>query len=845
VGGRVRGITGHSVESIGDDWALASCPPGALEQSSINDTTLDWIPCPGPMTAAAALRAADRWNLDAPPRRFDAEDWWYRGRFAAPAPEAGEQLWLCFDGLATIADVWLNGQPLLTAVGMFTAHERRVDALLRADNELLIHFHALDTALSARRPRPRWRAPMIEHQQLRWFRTTLLGRTPGWSPPAAPVGPWRPVRLERRRGVMVRDVRIAATGHGVLDLACHLEMLDGATPAGVSLMLDRDGRSHTIPLTGSAGAGQLAGRLTVPDVEQWWPHTHGTPALYAARLDVKQGRGVSSVDLGSVGFRDVTLDHSERNFAIAVNGAPVFCRGACWTPLDPVSFENDPAQLEQAFDQVTDAGMNMLRVGGTMVYETDAFLDACDRRGVLLWQDFMFANMDYPADDPGFMAQVTSEAGQQLARFQGRPSLAILCGNSEGEQQAAMWGAERARWAPELFHTQLPAMAAELVPGTPYWPSSAHGGTFPHQGSAGSTSYYGVGAYLRPLEDARRAEVRFASECLAFANVPEERSLAAQPGGLGIKVHQAEWQARSPRDLGAGWDFDDVRDHYLGRLFGVDPLALRYGDHDRYLALSRVVTGEVMAQTFGEWRRMRSPTGGGLIWFLRDLWPGAGWGVVDATGLPKAAWHYLRRSMAPVALHLSDEGGNGIGVHLANDTADAVTGDLTLTLWRAGEVRVGSATRPITIPPRGALELNAGDLFDEFRDLSYAYRFGPASHDVVAAELRTADGRELARSFWFVGGWPSTRELDVGLGAQLLAADGGAYRLTVATRRFAQSVQVDVEHFDCSDNYFHLQPGESRVLALTPQPGAATEQRVPRGTVRALNSEAAAKVSPA
>ncbi|MEZ4414014.1 MAG: hypothetical protein R2910_13575 [Gemmatimonadales bacterium] len=259
-------------------------------------------------------------------------------------------------------------------------------------------------------------------------------------------------------------------------------------------------------------------------------------------------------------------------------------------------------------------------------------------------------------------------------------------------------------------------------------------------------------------------------------------------------MHQAEWKARSPRDLGAGWDFDDVRDHYLERLFGVDPAALRYGDHDRYLALGRVVTGEVMAQTFGEWRRKRSPTRGGLIWFLRDLWPGAGWGVVDATGVPKAAWHYLRRAMAPVALHLSDEGGNGIGVHLANDTAETLTGDLSLTLWRAGEVRVGNATRQITIPVRGALELNAGELFDEFRDLSYAYRFGPASFDVLAAELRSTEGRELARSFWFVGGWPSARELDIGLSAQLRTSDSGSHELLVATRRFAQSVLVDVEH---------------------------------------------------
>jgi len=182
--GRVRSISGHADESLGGIWELAPCPPGAIAQPSGTDTTLDWISCPAPMTAAAALRAAGRWSLDADARRFDAEDWWYRTRFTTPNAEAGEQLWLCFDGLATLADVWLNGAPLLSSTGMFTGHEHRVDSLLRPDNELLIRCHSLDHALLARRPRPRWRAPMIENQQLRWFRTTLLGRTPGWSPPA-------------------------------------------------------------------------------------------------------------------------------------------------------------------------------------------------------------------------------------------------------------------------------------------------------------------------------------------------------------------------------------------------------------------------------------------------------------------------------------------------------------------------------------------------------------------------------------------------------------------------------------------------------------------------------------
>ncbi len=248
-----------------------------------------------------------------------------------------------------------------------------------------------------------------------------------------------------------------------------------------------------------------------------------------------------------------------------------------------------------------------------MTYEADALLDALDANGVLLWQDLMFANMDYP-EDPVFVTSVVAEVDEQCARLAGRPSLAVVCGNSEGEQQAAMWGATRDRWAPPLFHETIPAAVAARLPHVPYTPSSAHAGAFPHASNAGPSSYYGVGAYLRPLDDARRSEVRFASECLAFANIPAPTGL---PGGAALRVHHAEWKARAPRDLGAGWDFDDVRDHYVQRLYGIDPTALRVSDHERYLALGRAATGEVMAQTFGEWRRARSVCRGGLVWFLR------------------------------------------------------------------------------------------------------------------------------------------------------------------------------------------------------------------------------------
>ncbi|MSP61016.1 MAG: glycoside hydrolase family 2 protein [Myxococcales bacterium] len=829
--GRVRAIEGHDIEALETGWQMGSLPSGAaLSPDGLERSGADWLPARAPATAASTLRAAGKWSLDGPARRFDADDWWWRCRF--PAGAAADEVALCFDGLATLAEVWLNGAPLLSSANMFTAHERRVDGLLGAENDLAIRFRSLDPFLAARRPRPRWRAPMVEHQQLRWLRTTLLGRTPGWSPPAAAVGPWRPVRIERRRAIAVEALvlrtRIEGTS-GVLEAAVDVRALGAARVEGVELCLDRDGIEHRAPLVSDGGRWQ--GRVAIADVARWWPHTHGEPCLYRARLLAWAGGAPIEVDLGSVGFREVEI---AGDFGLRVNGVDLFCRGACWTPLDPVSLDADQGALDAALDQACAAGMNMLRVAGPMVYESDLFLDGLDRRGLLLWQDFLFANLDYPEDDPAFVATVSEEARQQLARLAGRPCLAVLCGNSEVEQQAAMWGAPRERWSPRLFHEVLAEIARVERPDVPYWPSSAHGGAFPHAADSGTTSYYGVGAYLRPLEDARRAGVRFATECLAFANVPPSGGLSPS-----LRAHQPEWKARSPRDLGAGWDFDDVRDHYLARLFRVDPVALRSFDHERYLALSRVVTGEVMAATLGEWRRAGSTCRGALVWFLRDLWPGAGFGVVDAAGAPKAALSCLARVQQPVLVHLSDEGGNGLVVHVVNERAAPLRGEIEVALFRDGEVEVGLGRRAVEVAGRGAIALPAAGLFAEMHDLTYAYRFGPPQHDLVVATL-SAEGKTID-AFAFPLGLPALRERDLGLTAEPQVLEGGDAALTLRTRRFAQSVAIEVEGFVPDDDHFHMAPGSERTIHLRRSRGSASGGAV-RGVVQPLNAESATRV---
>lgn len=821
-------------------WSLCST---AVEASPVDTAGgvapgegVSWLSVPTLAPVAAVHREVGCWSLDAPPLRFDAAHWWYRLRFDAVDEAGCADVFLGFDGLATLAQVWLNGALLLSSNNMFVSAECAVGNLLRPiGNELLIRFASLDAALATRRPRPRWRVPMIEHQQLRWVRTTVLGRTPGWSPPCAVVGPWRDIWLERRHGFSYAIRRIESTldrQDGVVELECELQADDGV--AEVQLLLDRKGLVYVGTAEKAAG-GLWRVSLRVPAAALWWPHTHGEPALYGASLRVTRGASPDVVvDLGRIGFRTIALDSREGNFALSVNQVPVFCRGACWTPTDPVTLRGDSASYRRAIELARDAGMNMLRVTGTAAYEDAAFFDACDEYGMLVWQDFMFANMDFPADDPGFLDSIRTEVKQQLHQWQGRPSLALLCGNSEVSQQAAMWGAAREAWAVRLFNEEIAALSQQALPGTPYWPSSAWGGAFPHQVDRGTTSYYGVGAYQRPLDDARRSGLRFATECLAFANVPDELTLSRVPGQGGTaRVTHPGWKLRSPRDLGAGWDFDDVRDHYLKRLFGVDPAELRYSDHARYLTLSRMTTAEVMVQAFSEWRRHGSTCTGALVLFLRDLWAGAGWGLLDDQGRPKSCWHALCRTLQPRAVLVTDEGNSGLVAHLINERPEAFDAKLSFAAWR-NDVVISSGSRDLRIPERSSQAIALMELSENFFDLNHAFRFGPRAHDTVVVSLNAADGPLLSRAFHFPGGIGLPADPALGLGAMAKRFADGSLRVVVGSRHVAVGVHFDVPGYVADDEFFHLLPGETREVILRPQGGATP--RTWYGSVSAVNS---------
>jgi len=828
-------------------FQLLSSAPGRFVSPDQIDDWSQALTLSAPGTVAESLAQLGQLSLSNPPD-LDGQDYWLRTQLPNDLP-AGAQF-LVFEGLATLADVWLNDLHVLRSENMYRRHELHVGPLTPG-GQLTIRFGALRSNLAQKRPRPRFRTRLVDQQQLRWLRTSLLGRTPGFSPRTPVVGPYRPVRVLATGGVRVLDHRLhtqLARGGATLFLSLTLQVdaLDEHSPLPPALLtLQGDAGSGSVMLPCHREAGLLVyrGTLTLPHVEPWWPHTHGAQPRSSLSLAIEPspafpaGQGVG-IELGMLGFRDlrVTRGADGLGFRLICNGESVFCRGACWTVDDLIGMSD--RGLGQTLQLVRDGGMNMLRVGGTTSYESDAFYEACDALGIMVFQDFMFANMDYPVADPHFAGEVHAEVTGLLERLSGRPCLSVLCGGSEVEQQVAMLGLPSELRRSPLFDELLPTLCAQHRPDVPYVSNSPCEGALPFQVDAGIAHYYGVGAYLRPLSDARLSRVRFAAECLAFANVPDASAVEALLGDLDMPFHHPLWKERVPRDRGVGWDFEDVRDHYLELLYRVDARRLRHDDPARYLTLSRAVVVDVMEATIAELRRTDSQCGGALVFWLKDLWLGAGWGVLDARSRPKSAYYGLKRSFAPVALLVTDEGMNGPELHVVNDTQHTSQASLHVALYRAGRTLVSEAIRQVVMAPRSSSAFRVEALFERFVDPGYVYRFGPANHDLLVGLLRDAGGTILARAFVQPLG-VSAALREIGLSASFETCDGRSGVL-VESQAFAQRVEIEVDGYVPDDNYFQLEPGGRQWVGLRAH---AASKGPLRGRVSASNGQSSVSLT--
>jgi beta-mannosidase len=815
--------------------AVATTLPGGLLVATTAGAVIDPAGLTGdvltagvPMPRPTVVDAVDGWrSLCAADASVDDVDWWF-----VTDTDVAATTRIVFEGLSFPASVFVDGVEVATAASMFLPVATTVGP---GRHRIVVRFGSLTAWASTRRPRGRWRSSLVATQGLRWARTTLLGRAKVYGDVPAPVGFWRGVTLADAPAVTDLDVHADPTT-GVVAVRGRCLDTDGnhADAATVAVRLvDPDGQA--IESTAVVTDGTFSTTLTVARPRLWWPHGYGEQPLYRLTAATADDPGLTR----TVGFRTLAVDTTDGGFTLVGNGVPIFARGAVWTPVRPGAVPDVPAAIRRRLHLLADAGATMVRIPGGLLPEDAEFADACAELGLLIWQDAMLATFDPP---PDLDDTVAAELDAMLRAVSGNPSIAVVSGGSETVQQPVMLGLPREGRTMPLIETTLAERAAAY--GLPYVessPSAPPGSdAFPLRPDTGVSHWFGVGGYRRPVADVVGADVRFAAECLAFSIPPSPAAIERHFGAAAAAGHTPEWKAAVPRDRGSTWDFEDVRDHYVAALFGVDPSAVRSRDHERHLQLGRVAIAEAMAACHAHWRT-DPRCGGALVLTAADTTPGAGWGLIDVDGDPKLPLSVLRRVWAPVTVLVRDAGLAGIVIDVLNDTGAPVVGEVSLCATTDGGSVVAEGVAQVTVGPHGSVRLYDSEITGVFRDLSDAHRFGPRTADAVEVVLGV-DGAPRCREVFAVRPATETVVIPAGtLQASALVVDGG-WSVRLESSVTARWVEIDCPGWTPADSVFHLAAGRPYEVTLTPADGTDVV-RGPRGRVHSLDLSAPVTVA--
>jgi beta-mannosidase len=837
---------------------LRCSPPGAASSPE----ELESFPAPEtrPLavenftTVAAALIRGGRFDplkesLHPDGFDIDAYDWWLTGELS----QSDDRRWLMCNGLSVGSKVFVDGVLLHRSDSAWLPVEL---AMPPGALRVAICFPSISAMCESlksvdRAHRARWKTRLVTEQRLRLLRTPLLGRMPGWNLRLPIVGVHGTIGIVAQRAPKV--VSRSATQQPDGRWRVLLSVSHDRAPDGLPVLLILGDNSY--PMNVADDHRHLTADVVVTNPPLWWPATHGSPTTVPMSVRV----GGIQHRLAPVAFRTVVVDHGDSSHGgatqgagISVNGVRIFARGVNWVPVDaadPFSAGVDPSDMrtDDALAALAAAGMNMVRVAGTTLYESEKFYETCTELGIMVWQDYMFANLDVPVDAPGMKEAIAAEVEMVASQIAIHGSVIVLCGGSEVEQQAAMAGASRDVVASTLGRTVLRELSAVHAPHTAYVTSSPtaapgnHGA--PHHHTSGFSHYFGVGAYRRGMLDARVSQVSFATECLAYAHVPSSASVDRVMGDEGPAVHHPLWKRGVPRDRGTGWDFDDVRDHAIREVFDVDPTEIRWTDPLRYLDLSRAAMTEVFDATFSEWRRGGSRCSGALVWTGRDVFPGAGWGITEHDGTPKSAWFGMARRCAATMLSLVDEGLNGIVCNLVNDLPNSVTGQLSLGVFDGANL-VKSAEHSVVLGARSMMHCSLSELLCTYADYSNAYGFGLPSCDLIRARFSWVDERCIQQQseshVWPTGRPSGTNRADV-VSASIVSDDvaSGIAVVKIESKTGAFGIHLDADGWDRSDDWFHLAPGDARLVTVRRRNTSASSRVV----VRAITAPSSVSVS--
>ena len=722
--------------------------------------------------------------------------------------DTGGDWYLDIDYLDTVASVYINDVLVLTGNNSFQRYRPEVSKALKAgENTIRVVLHSSVKAgaeLQAKQPfyipYSTANSPIPNGNMLRKPQCHFGW---DWNIAVAPLGLYGTIALKKLETARIETV-VTQQFHnadGSVDLKVTAALFaKGTGVAQVYFSLDDERLRLDIGV--NAGETSITHVFHIDKPKLWWPAGSGEQALYALSVETN-----TETVTRQIGLRTVELitdeDEAGSRFALKVNGREIFARGANWIPADALFSRSSLALTEDLLQSAAAANMNIIRVWGGGFYEHDWFYDICDRLGLMVWQDFMFACNLYPSTGD-FLENVADEVGYQVRRLATHPSIVLWCGDNE-LVGALTWFEEsrndRDRYlvSYDRLNRTIEQAMKKAAPDAIWWPSSPASGYLNfgdawHADGSGDMHYWSVWHENKSFDNYRSVRPRFCSEFgfQSYTSLPVIKTYAdAKDMNIASPVMELHQKNAGGNERIAGTMF---------RYFRFPK------DFPNFVYLSQVQQGLAIKTAVEYWRSLKPHCMGTIYWQLNDTWPVASWSSLDYGGRWKVMHYLVRRFFQPVSVAaIPSEDNKTIRLSLVNDTNVDVTVNITVSLLKLDGERVPLTTAHTVCTPDAAVTALSIDASQVPTDCLLAWHF-------------TASNGMGGEGHYVHGNYKAFELQPAGLSVlREETEENGTVELTVTAKGLALFVMIESEtEGRYSDNAFDLAAGESRRVVFTP-----------------------------
>ncbi len=758
---------------------------------------------------------------------IENEDWEYRTTFYASKEIINQEIKeLYFKGLDTYADVYLNDVLILSADNMFRSWTIGCSNLKEGNNQLRIVFKSPVKIGQEKLDKLGFLIPVQNEQAPKGKQNSVMTRKAAyhygwdWGPRLVTSGIWQPIYLHAWSKGKIKDVFFQQKGLSskIANYSAAIEVV--ATKDGVGRIdVLADGKPlNSLKVQFKKGLNTFNLELAIKNPELWWSAGLGNQKLYNVKTVLQIEGAETDIRESKLGIRTLKViqkkDTLGKSFYVELNGVPVFMKGADYIPGDNLITRVGQDKYNRVINEALDANMNALRVWGGAVYETDQFYDLCAEKGLMIYQDFMFACSMYPGDDT-FAENIRLEAEEQVKRLRNYPNIMLWAGNNEilngwhewnyqerfgynNQQKDTLW-----KYYTNIFYKVLPETVKKYDPEKLYWACSPQSEEDKLQTPlSGDQHSWSVWFGEQPFSSYEEQPGRFISE-YGFQSYPCMNTLKkiALPEDMHWESEVLLKRQRSPMEwIGKGMNGNHMIDRYMKKEFKTPK------DFESYVYISQLLHGQAIKTAAEAHRRNMPYTMGSMYWQINDCWPTVSWSTVDYFGNWKAS-HYRARSAYQDLIVSFAQHNDTVKVYVVSDKLKNTNAELRISVYDFSGNLVETISQKITVAG------NTSKVFFENK-LSDLLKGNSKENVYLKGEL-SENGKLITENNFFL-----VPNKSLSLPKTNVASDlskfGDTYIFEVKSDKFAKDVYLYFEGIDCnlSDNFFDLDANKTKVLTF-------------------------------